>query len=230
MSKSIASIDDIGFTKPSESIGDTKPPSGIEEPERTTERVAGFASVSPIDFIDAGTDIPTSSGTKRRGRPPGSRNRVTNTTEEKTKSNLAANLESLLVGVHFGIAKALAINEIEITEAEAKRYAESLRELGKYYPQYAVSGKTLAWVDFISTIGGIYVPRVMLISKKDKLVPSGGPKLVPPIATDKTKPAQPAQPAGPKIEVPSQMWSEGANDGAGESHPLTTLDYSHIKI
>src|SRR5579862_5349739 len=95
MPRSTTTIDDAGFDKlytgRKETVdsGRVEPESRDTQPERSTERISGFETVSPFDITDAGTDRSDSGGKnaggdsgtdygsepRRRGRPPGSRNK-----------------------------------------------------------------------------------------------------------------------------------------------------------
>jgi hypothetical protein len=223
MSKSITSIDD-GFEQPVKRSddGDSKPTDRITEPERTTERIAGFDSVSPFDIIDNGperTDSSSSGQPRRRGRPPGSRNR--NTAQEKATPNLIADFESLLLSVHFMGAKILSIPEMEIDAEESKKLSDAIKNVAKHYA-VNIDPKKLAWAQLAAAAGGIYVPRFIAASKRQPKQP--GPVLVP--KSDAKPGAQPINaPPKPKLEVPSQMWDESPADEGERSPQVSGIDY-----
>jgi hypothetical protein len=239
MSKSTARIidDDAGFSKPftgnrdSIESGDTKPPVGDSQSERSDERppgkIAGFDSVSPFDILGDASDgsrggdtSPGSGGEpRRRGRPPGSRN----STKEKVPPNLA-NLEDLLFSIHLALGG--FVEEFTLDKSECKDYADALKELAKHY-SFIVDPKKMAMINLTAVMGRIYGPRAFVAYKRmtsekpaprPKLVtqPAPQPKqdvngVVNPMVSSMTAPA-PGPKRDPKIaEVPSQVWPESAD-------------------
>lgn len=227
MSKSIASVDD-GFDKPvkRDEIGDSKPEDRITEPQGTTERIAGFASVSPFDIIDGGTDANANVGSnqpRRRGRPPGSRNRTA--AAEKETPNLIQDFESLLLSVHFMGAKILSIPEMEIDEEESKKLSKAIKNVAKHYA-VNIDPKKLAWAELVAAAGGIYVPRFIAASKRQPKQP--GPQLVKEAPKSNAPGPQPIN-SPMKARTPSEMWNEPPLEDGEQSPGVSGIDYNRVK-
>lgn len=164
----VTTIND-GFDDPirSTSNGDTKSASGNSESERTdkgSERIAGYESFDPFDAgTDVGNDQP-----RRRGRPKGSKNRVSSDTT-KTTNNLIVDIESLLLSGHLMLAS-FTVPEMAIDPMEAKRLADAIKELGKHYA-FGMDPKKFAWTQLILTAGSIYGPRAVAIYKRETAIP-----------------------------------------------------------
>ena len=228
MSKSITSIDD-GFEQPvkRDENRDIKSETGTSKPQGTTERIAGFDSVSPFDIIDGGTDTRTdNSGSqpRRRGRPPGSRNRTA--AETKASSNLIADFESLLLSVHFMGAKILSIPEMEIDEEESKKLSDAIKNVAKHYA-VNIDPKKLAWAQLFAVAGGTYIPRFIAASKREPK--TSGPQLVKEQPKSGAQPINAAKPAPIKFEVPSQLWNEAPLEDGESSPGVSGIDYNRVK-
>jgi hypothetical protein len=203
------------------SVGSTEPQGGTSEPQGTPDRIAGFSTVSPIDAID-GVD---SSGAKRRGRPPGAKNR-TGPTETKKTTDLTADLEGLILSFNLGIAAFLAAPEFESIDKEKnKAVADSIRNLAALYSR-TLNPKTVAWMNFIMAAGSAYGPPIYFASKRGASARLQHPG--PPVAVqDRPKAAPKQNAAAPDLQTasqealrlaneaarqnmsPSQLWSEG---------------------
>jgi len=238
MSKSTAIIDDAGFNKlytGGKSATDTRhtePPSGNPQPERSTERVAGFDTVSPFDIIGgtgdgSANDRGDSTGDnapKRRGRPPGSKNR-------ETVSKNLANLEDILFTVHLSLAQ-FTFEELALDESEAKAQADAYRELAKYYNFY-IDPKKMAMIQLAAVLGKHYGTRAVAIYSRLKAEAEVKAKSKPaaiPIRSTPTKETTSKESIvngyasealgstlSPKrdasiAEVPSQIWPEGGDN------------------
>lgn len=156
--------------------GNTEPQGGASEPERTASptRIAGFESVSPVDV---GTG--DSGAGKRKGRPPGIKNR---TTETKKTSDLVADLESLILSFNLGIAALLVAPEFEaIDEEKNKAVANSIRGLAALYSK-SLNPKTVAWANFGMAVASAYGPPVYMVYKRAEVAPKpiSGPVVVAP--------------------------------------------------
>lgn len=198
-------IDDAGFGQPIESgtrsgqDGTLKPESRIEEPKRNAPTIAGFETANPADIIDGGSGDGTPR--KRRGRPPGSRNR-TYAAEEKTPSNLIANLESILLSIHFMGAALLKTPELELSEVEAKKLSDALKNVAKHYT-VNLDPKKLALVELSTTMVGVYGPRAIAIYKRGTPRPARSP-----VVEMTPKDAQPKTNAAPRTaQAPSELWN-----------------------
>lgn len=187
-------------------IGDTN--NGTSEPEV----IAGFPSVSPIEFIDAGTGDGTpgagsgdgnaasgnASGGKRRGRPPGSRN---TRPAAETSPDLTANIEALLFSVHLMGASLLSVPELELDKQEAKKLSDAIKEVSKHY-NVNLDPKKVALFQLGAVATGIYGPRVIAFARRTSRraapVPISKPATTAPI--NKVADSQPL--------TPSQIWGE----------------------
>lgn len=151
--------------------GDSKSEDRIAEPEREPENiVSGVEIIDPIEseFIDGGTGEPGTATNhdgkpKRRGRPPGSRNRPR---EEKTPENLG-DLKALLLSVHFMGAKMLSAPELELSEEEAAKLSGAITNVAKYYSM-TIDPKKMAIIQLAFCMGGIYGPRIKAMTSKSK--------------------------------------------------------------
>jgi hypothetical protein len=147
--------------------GDTKSQGGDTEPQGGAEQIAGFATVSPFD-IGAGVG---DSGAKRRGRPPGIKNRA----ETKTSSNLTADIEGLLISLNLGVAALLDCKEFsEIPDEKSKAVADNIKELAAIYNK-TMNPKTAAWSKLGVSIASAYGPVLYVLWNRK---PQGPPVLV----------------------------------------------------
>ena len=204
-----ATINTNGREPESGEGSDLKPQGGDSQPQR----IGGFELLSPGDIV--GDGINGDAPRKRKGRPKGSRNASPST--EKTQNTLIANLESLLLSVHFMGAKILEVPEIELDEQEAKMLSDCLRKVAEFYP-VSLSPKRMAMAELAICAGTIYGPRIVTIYKK---APKG-PKLVPsqPQQTQQ-QPVQAAaasRPVAPSStpRVPSDMWNQDGQETASD--------------
>lgn len=110
---------------------------------------------------DSGT-ARTDDGTapKRRGRRPGSSNK-------KASLDLSG-LEAILLSVHTMGAVALKSPELAIGKDEAEKLASAINQVQQYYPM-TVDPKTMAWLNLAGIAGMIYVPRLILMAKRQKV-------------------------------------------------------------
>jgi len=227
--RTIASIDD-GFEAPVKRrddgsiAGDPKPESGnlpatgtperVDDPTKS-ERLNGHTTIDPLDFDIIGTgggNEPGNRGTgKRRGRPPGS----SSTKKQEVQNPLIADLESLLLSVHFMGARILSIPEMELDPQEAKKLSDSIKNLAKHY-QLGMDPKKLAMLELAFCAGGIYGPRFIAVAKNTQRKP----QLVQPIrkvepvtATATSVPAQ-RPPVNLSNISPSQLWAESPVEDA----------------
>jgi hypothetical protein len=181
----------------------------IEKRASEPETIAGYPAISPIEWTNAGTDI-GSSPTKRRGRPPGSKNRGNAGTNserstEKAQTNLA-DLDGLILSAHLMVAKILSVPELELDEKESEKLANSIRNVAKHYTAI-LDPKKIAIFELTCCVGSIYGPRAIAIYKNTERKP----KLVK--MTEKREPEQQRPASGEKVSLselsPSQIWNEG---------------------
>lgn len=208
VARTTATIDDNVTT---DLNGSAKPESRESEPARDpSERITPFETVSPFD-IDGGTGIGDGSPQpKRRGRPPGSRNK--STTEKEAPKNLVEGLSDLLLSVHMMGAVFFKCEEIELTEEESKRLADKIKKVSTFYPM-VFDPKKLAIADLATTLVSIYGPRGVAIYKRaSKPIEQPKPQLVPPRPQSQQAQVQSTPLPRPKIEVPSQLFEAGVTD------------------
>jgi hypothetical protein len=175
---------------------------GDSERVRTTPKIAGFDAADPGDFIDdrTGGDPYAGDAPRKRGRPRGTKNKPREAAQ--APQNLAANLEKLLLSVHTMGAAFLSCPELELKEDEAKKIAESVRELSKFYP-VVIDAKKMAWAEFAMVMATVYGVRGVQIykrmSKENDLRAGGpqGPKVVPPKMTQPNPQPEPVRANGP---------------------------------
>lgn len=116
---------------------------------------------------------------KRRGRPPGSKNRAT--LDEVSLSGEAParrgrprkrsaeyDVESLtkqIKGGHFLIASVSGLPELIIDDKEAKELAEAVIIFSREY-DFSPDPKIMAAIQLAATMGFVYVPRVFAIAAR----------------------------------------------------------------
>ena len=121
---------------------------------------------------DGGSSQPVKRG---RGRPrkdgsaPGSpRASGSGSASKKTKDNPDLSfLQGFLVTGHEFAAYKTGIQELRISQAEAKALTDASSELAGYYG-VAISGQTSAWMNFMSAIGQVYGTRAIAIIANSK--------------------------------------------------------------
>jgi hypothetical protein len=204
----VPAINGTGSVNNESQGGGTEPPS-----------IGGFRLLDPGELGDAGSG---GAAPKKRGRPKGWRKSAESPTSE-TPKNLIANIESLLLSVHFMGAKLLEVPELELDEEEAKKLADAIRRVAEFYP-VALSPKKLAWAEFSFAMAGVYGPRVIAIYKKAPKQP--GPRAVPrQTEQSQAQSHQPVNQPGPSQvatprpltsasapRVPSEIWPQSGNE------------------
>lgn len=148
--------------------GKPEPPRGSGE----SEKIAGFTSGSFTEDSNSGTWIGESpiapeltgestTGTptgKRRGRPPGTKNK---SQAQALPADLAQvnqrNLAGLITTAHVALANVVGIPEIgALTEQDAKEYADNVTEVAKYYVR-EIDPKSVAIFNLVSFQCGLYI-------------------------------------------------------------------------
>lgn len=125
---------------------------------------------------------------KRRGRPPGSKNKVQESPDSPKPVNIDANqekrrgrppgsgtkkvvdksaLSKQLLFAHAVAAKITGIDDIAIDAGEAEILSSSIATLMQEY-DIALSGKTAAMLGMIGSLAIVYGPRIVLINEKIK--------------------------------------------------------------
>lgn len=212
-----------------DSSGDTKPQSGIGEPEARSKRSSGNVDIpiaDPIGFEQSpsddtligyelpGTDRSGTSG-RRRGRPPGSRNRTTEAGTESKKASINLDgLEALLLSVHTMGAQFSGFKELELSKDEARNLAEAYKNVAKFYDTF-ISPKQAAITQLVVVCLTIYGARLAVFLREYRK-----PKAVPPVSQPGPVPVVNVKPAAPKpdgiktnipIRTPAELF--GTNDG-----------------
>jgi hypothetical protein len=221
--KAVNLDDDAGFAKLYErrAAERTKEPDNLDAGGDTESDGPTFINSIPVvgaaDISDGGTGGDSFGVRRKRGRPRGS----ANTQKAQPKSNLVADLESLLISGHFMLAGVLDMKELEIDEIEAKRLSEALTKLSEFYP-VGMSPKKMAWINLSMALGSIYGPRAVAIAKK---VPKKKPA---PLRVMNTPPAQAAVNETPlpqaqeqpvtaqRPRVPSDLWNQDGIESESE--------------
>jgi len=185
-----------------------EPSGGSQEPER----VNGFPTINPLDIgaTYGGTEPGTGDGGtgigKRRGRPPGSRNKPRT---EENSGGVIGNIEDMLMGCHGMLAMWTNTPEMELERSEAKQFSKAIQDVSKFYTQ-AIDPKKMAWAQLIFIAGGIYGTRYAAISKRhenekrNRAMPGTSANPAPKMngKPPETKPGAPAT-------NPSQLWFQG---------------------
>jgi hypothetical protein len=105
---------------------------------------------------------------KRRGRPAGSKNKVT----AQVAPLIGANLQKILISMHTMGAALLAMPELEIDEDEAKLLADATANLAREYNITAIlTPKAQAGIDFGIAVTTVYGTRLLAIYRKGKRKP-----------------------------------------------------------
>lgn len=140
----------------------TNLPSGIATTDDNGIDSADFIRSEPTDAVDPndvdatpdpGTDSGT--GTRRRGRPAGSRNRT-----RKSATQTTATLERILFSLHMGMGMVLGHPEFGLTREESSMLAEAVTGVTELYDIPLADEKTLAWLNLGSVAMMVYGPRV----------------------------------------------------------------------
>jgi len=211
---------------------DRQPADGATEPDReipgtddnlrTTARPATpFATISPLDFRSAKPVEPRSGNsgtdsTKRRGRPVGSRNRTTTAEGQKAPLDLASNIEDLLQSLHFMVAKFMKIDELELSDDEARKLTRAVREVGKHY-NFSVDPKKVAIGQLMMVAGGIYGPRAVAIYNQKVASPR------PVTAPRPAPPASAAAPREPLVNIDTRKAPEKATGTGGPTQLVPSM-------
>lgn len=138
----------------------------FENPSGDTERIAPASGAAP----------------RKRGRPPGSRNRAAvesgepaaaigsaaeTGAENKNGLNgfITFKLDEALISLNLMAATLTKSPELAITKDEAKQLADNIRDVAKYH-QISIDPKKAAYVQLSICVGSIYVPRVVKIWRR----------------------------------------------------------------
>lgn len=114
--------------------------------------------VNPAEIGD------TSSGDgeprKKRGRPYGSKNRISGTTKKEASQDLS----SILLSVHLMLASLTKVQELKLDKEEAKELSDAIVRVNDLYGGFVLPEKVMAWVN-LGIVGiGVYSPRYFAYS------------------------------------------------------------------
>lgn len=148
-------------------------------------------SVEPADIGKHGSGDSETGGSgttqRRRGRPPGSKNK-TGKTASPVRLDIAG-VEQVLLSIHGMLALLTKAEEWEIDEKEAARMAAAFERVSQHYPALAkISPKTIDHMNFASVLGGVYGTRIIAMFAKK--------------SAEKTQQNRPVRPAGPVSAAP----------------------------
>jgi hypothetical protein len=220
MSKGPTATIDEGFDRPfvaperTDRI-DPVAETGTSKPSRTAEGSPGEYSSPLAGFdIDGGTDSGTDNDSRprKRGRPPGSRNKGTAgpvpINEAKTVQADLGDLESLLLSVHLMGAQILKVPELELDPAECRKLSHAIKGVLKHYPLY-IDPKKMAIAQLVFVAGGIYGSRAIAIARSHKKEPPAKVITMDTPARPAPAPA-PGQPLTKPLSetTPSEIWNE----------------------
>lgn len=165
--------------------------------------INGFEAYSPDT-----ARIDSESAPKRRGRKPGSKNRVpgsggtTAGPEKETVPGSLIDLSVLLMSIHNLGAAILQVEELELDEGESKKLADGIKEVAKFYP-VGLSPKKLAIANLGIIACEIYGTRALAFRLRKKKEAAEKPKLIQMSTTRPPAPPQPTRPAAGGPEKPN---------------------------
>lgn len=102
--------------------------------------------------------------------------------------------------MHAMLAVGMQTPELALTEPESKAVAASIAEVQRHYPN-AMDPKTLAWINLAMVLGGVYVPRGIVIARKRKVRATTG------VPIPEAAPVKAPAPNMTDIQVPSQLYN-----------------------
>jgi hypothetical protein len=214
-SKRIATIEPLGDApevRGATSDSESKPPIGggeagaIQPEDGATEpqgRIEGSDFTNPLS-------LDTPSGNRKRGRPPGARNKPATETAE-TSQNIESDLAGLIASTNLLLAGLLDVKEFaDIPQEKNKRFADALKKLGVVYGK-TLSPKAAAWSNVITCGASSYGPiaYAIWISRTPKEKPAA--ELSEPQKTNgalRPPLSNPSKEKAKIAEVPSQVWGQ----------------------
>lgn len=221
-----STIDGIDATAGNDIGRSEKPSSGSPQPERPVENLSGFDVYSPADATSTAGTTP-----RRRGRPPGSRNRnaggeptdIGSAREGRAKTpGDITDLTKVLLSMHDMLAAVCKAEYVEITAEQAKKLSAGIKEVGKHY-SFNMTAKQVAIADLVMIVLAIYGPMFVILFKgitkpkvKDNLRTMPSPA---PVQTQSPNPstvaqaapvAQPAPAPKKGPTNPSEIWQSAS--------------------
>jgi hypothetical protein len=123
------------------------------------------------EFVDPTNATPASGGGKRRGRKPGSKNRVNRATPTETSKTLT----TILFSLHLGMASMFKSEVFAITEDEATRLGGAITRVTELYDIPLLTDKQQAWLNLAIVGCSVYGPRIVASGVLRK---KSGPRVV----------------------------------------------------
>jgi len=204
-----------GVASPGEPDGNHLNATGDDQPDRDGSDGNGADRnfVSPDSGSDSGADpgtSPVSATGKRRGRPPGTKNRAS-TTDTQTQKDLT----KIVVGLHWALSRIVHVPELEIDAEEGQKITEASLRLAGLYNVPLPTETVLAWSNFGTALIEVYGPRVGVAMLRKKSHPA--PPTPASVATQQPIPAPSGpRPATAKVIMPERapwgndaMWEPG---------------------
>ncbi len=115
-----------------------------------------------IPIIEPATIIGSSSGDgapRGRGRPRGSRT-ASSPSKSKPKEG-KQDLTIILLGLHSMAAAFTKVEELELSEKEAKLLSDNIAAVNELYGGIVVPEKVQAWLNLTFAAGSVYGPRIV---------------------------------------------------------------------
>lgn len=141
---------------------------------------AGDPAESPGTSTSTNTSGAAESAPKRRGRPPGSKNRTREIAGQKSTIPVDRDaISAILLSAHAMLAGITKIPELEIDVKESQAIADATAKLAEFYDLTA-DPKIIAWANLCMILGTTYGTRIITINmrrrnerikRRDKVVP-----------------------------------------------------------
>lgn len=119
---------------------------------------------------DASPGTGTDSGTRKRGRPPGSKNKANLSIKPQPTRTAPLSVDgvsAILFSIHGMLAGVTRVPELKLDDAESKQLASAIAEVAKHYDLTA-DPKMVAWTNLAMTAGAIYGTRMVAIGMRKK--------------------------------------------------------------
>ena len=110
-------------------------------------------------------------------------------------------VESLLLGIHLGLAHLLEIRELELEKEEAKALADALSAVARHYDLPDLPQKTVDWINLFIVMGSIYAPRIIAYKSKSHARVTTKEAVAPP-ASEASASFKPLPLSGEEIDFP----------------------------
>lgn len=178
-----------------------------------TDGAVGIPAIDPIEITQP----------RKRGRPPGSRDRNTRARNASASAepfasapaktaarDIAERIEAALLSVHAIAARLLEAEELAIDETEAKDITAALLDASKY-SAVSFDPKKLAYANLAIVLVGVYGARAVEISRRKRTENAR------PVTTTPARPA--SSPSSPAPAAPAAPRDMPAHVAAGTMAP-----------